>query len=317
MRSPQAAVLAGGSTPATPATPKESRGAARQAFERFDADRSGTLSKDECLAFIDDTGFYGITRGYLDGVWSVYDRNADGALDFKEFSTFYTVLAQRSQKRQTQAPTPEPEPEPSGQGSSGAEPAGQAHGDKFPNCVESPAGSGSFVLPMGKKLLYAWPGLGYYAMRYLRTIYMKKWYADVVGVPLWWIACAVALAVSLDALTDPLYGFVSDRARWTIGGQPVRRRAFIAIGSVVLAVLFLLLWSPCVLFDECSADEPTICDDQTSISGSAPMYFLIVYVIYFCTMGATLVPYEALGAELTPVSYSQNLLSAGRCASCA
>ena len=47
---------------------------------------------------------------------------------------------------------------------------------------------------------------------------------------------------------------------------------------------------------------PTICDDQTSISGSAPMYFLIVYVIYFCTMGATLVPYEALGAELTPVS---------------
>ena len=85
MRSPQAAVLAGGSTPATPATPKESRGAARQAFERFDADRSGTLSKDECLAFIDDTGFYGITRGYLDGVWSVYDRNADGALDFKEF----------------------------------------------------------------------------------------------------------------------------------------------------------------------------------------------------------------------------------------
>ena len=131
MRSPQAAVLAGGSTPATPATPKESRGAARQAFERFDADRSGTLSKDECLAFIDDTGFYGITRGYLDGVWSVYDRNADGALDFKEFSTFYTVLAQRSQKRQTQAPAPEPEPEPS----SGAEPAGQAHGDKFPNPI--------------------------------------------------------------------------------------------------------------------------------------------------------------------------------------
>ena len=145
-RSPQAAVLAGGSTPATPATPKESRGAARQAFERFDADRSGTLSKDECLAFIDDTGFYGITRGYLDGVWSVYDRNADGALDFKEFSTFYTVLAQRSQKRQTQAPAPEPEPE----NSSGVElgPAACAadpvHADKFPNCVESPAGSGSF-----------------------------------------------------------------------------------------------------------------------------------------------------------------------------
>ena len=48
------------------------------------------------------------------------------------------------------------------------------------------------------------------------------------------------------------------------------------------------------------AGKPTICEDGSSISGSAPGYFLVVYCIYFCTMGMTLVPYEALGAELTP-----------------
>jgi hypothetical protein len=43
-----------------------------------------------------------------------------------------------------------------------------AHGSAFRNTVERPPGSGNFVLPLGKKLLYAWPGLGYTAMRFLR-----------------------------------------------------------------------------------------------------------------------------------------------------
>ena len=69
------------------------------------------------------------------------------------------------------------------------------YGKKFPNCKETEPGSGEFVLSCCKKLMYAWPGLGYYAMRYLRSTYMKKFYADVVGMPMWWIAFAVALGV--------------------------------------------------------------------------------------------------------------------------
>ena len=69
------------------------------------------------------------------------------------------------------------------------------YGKKFPNCKETEPGSGEYVLSCCKKLMYAWPGLGYYAMRYLRTTYMKKFYADVVGMPMWWIAFAVALGV--------------------------------------------------------------------------------------------------------------------------
>eukprot|EP01046_Picozoa_sp_COSAG06_P120206 COSAG06_NODE_67551_length_251_cov_1.309211_1_plen_52_part_10 len=36
------------------------------------------------------------------------------------------------------------------------------------------------------------------------TAQLKKFYSDVVGVPVWWIALTVSLAVSLDGLTDPL-----------------------------------------------------------------------------------------------------------------
>ena len=71
------------------------------------------------------------------------------------------------------------------------------HNAGFKNCVEDPPGSGNFMLPFRKKLLYAWPSLGYYMMRYLRSGQMKKFYSDWLGVPMWWIAVVVAVAVML------------------------------------------------------------------------------------------------------------------------
>ena len=112
---------------------------------------------------------------------------------------------------------------------------------------------------------------------------------------------AAGVRTALDAMTDPMFGFLSDGMRWQIGGKPVRRRFFIGLGSLLLSIMYFLLWSPCTFFiEECNADKPTICEDGSNISGSTPGYFLVVYCIYFCTMGMTLVPYEALGAELTP-----------------
>ena len=41
----------------------------------------------------------------------------------------------------------------------------RAHNALFLNCDERPKGSGNYVLPTCKKLLYAWPGLGFYMVR--------------------------------------------------------------------------------------------------------------------------------------------------------
>ena len=49
--------------------------------------------------------------------------------------------------------------------SEGDREAMRAHNESFENCVEKPPGSGNFILPFRKKLLYAWPSLGYYMMR--------------------------------------------------------------------------------------------------------------------------------------------------------
>ena len=55
-------------------------------------------------------------------------------------------------------------------------------------------------------------------------VYMSKFYADVVLVPLGYLALAIALARAFDAITDPLMGWVTDhtRSRWGRRSPPVQ-----------------------------------------------------------------------------------------------
>ena len=54
------------------------------------------------------------------------------------------------------------------------------------------------------KLLYGAPSFAGAAMIIPILIHMPKFYADVVLVPLGYLAMAIAIARSLDALSDPL-----------------------------------------------------------------------------------------------------------------
>ena len=67
----------------------------REAFKKYDADNSGSITKDECVDLITGLGL-NVTRQYLEGVWSVYDTNGNGTLDMDEFAIFYVVLQKRS-----------------------------------------------------------------------------------------------------------------------------------------------------------------------------------------------------------------------------
>jgi hypothetical protein len=88
-----------------------SAAASDAAVLRYDSDRSGTLTKDECMDFIAGEGL-SLSRGYVEGAWAVYDTNEDGVLDREEFHSFYQVMLTRSMKRQPLLVEPEPEPEP-------------------------------------------------------------------------------------------------------------------------------------------------------------------------------------------------------------
>ena len=82
----------------------------------------------------------------------------------------------------------------------------------------------------------------------------------------------------VDAITDPLMGNISDNTRTRWG----RRRPYIILGAVLSAVLLPLLWMP-----------------PFRTESGMFWYFLIVASIYSLTYTAFVVPYTALGYELT------------------
>ena len=84
----------------------------------------------------------------------------------------------------------------------------------------------------------------------------------------------------LDAVTDPIMGFITDntRSRWG------RRRPYIFVGAIAVGVIYALLW-------QLPSDKSTTFYFTWFLVGS-----LIFYLAY--TMFAT--PWVALGYELTP-----------------
>ncbi|MGO9606630.1 MAG: MFS transporter [Candidatus Binataceae bacterium] len=134
-------------------------------------------------------------------------------------------------------------------------------------------------LSWGTKLLYGAPNFAGAALVIPILINMPKFYADVVLVPLGYLAIAIALARSLDALSDPVVGWISDRTRTRLG----RRRPFLIIGPPICGLAFWAMLSP-----------------PRGMSGnSAALWFAITFTLYFIFHTIYSLPHYALGPELT------------------
>lgn len=128
-------------------------------------------------------------------------------------------------------------------------------------------------------LAYGFPNIAGAAMLVPILIHMPKFYADVVLVPLGYLAIAIAVARALDALSDPFVGWLSDhtRSRWG------RRRPYMAIGAPLCAVAFWALFSP-----------------PASLSAhGAALWFGATFILYFIFHTVYGLPHYALGPELT------------------
>lgn len=66
------------------------------------------------------------------------------------------------------------------------------------------------------------------------------YYQQVVGVEAWLVGLAIAIAVVMDAVTDPLIGTWSDRVRTRWG----RRHPMLLVAAAPLAISFVLLFNP-------------------------------------------------------------------------
>ncbi len=134
-------------------------------------------------------------------------------------------------------------------------------------------------LPFSTKILYGTPNLAGAALIIPILINMPKFYADVVMVPLGFLAIAIALARSLDAISDPVVGWFSDRTRTRWG----RRRPYIFVGAPLCAVAFWALMSP-----------------PAHLQGrEAGLWFGVSFILFFIFHTLFILPYYALGPELT------------------
>jgi len=134
-------------------------------------------------------------------------------------------------------------------------------------------------VPLGLLLAYGAPSLAGAAMLVPILIHMPKFYADVVLVPLGYLAMAIAVGRALDALSDPFFGYFSDRTRSRFG----QRRPFMALGAPLCAVAFYALFTP-----------------PERLTGSAAgAWFMVTFILYTVFHTVYALPHYALGPELT------------------
>lgn len=92
------------------------------------------------------------------------------------------------------------------------------------------------------------------------------------------IACSIPRL--WDALTDPVMGFISDNSRSKWG----RRRPYMFVGAILMGIVFALMW--CL---------PRGWTDMQYFS-----YFLGMSLLFFTAFTMFVVPWSALGMEMTP-----------------
>jgi GPH family glycoside/pentoside/hexuronide:cation symporter len=134
-------------------------------------------------------------------------------------------------------------------------------------------------LPLRVKLSYGAPSFAGAGMAIPIAIHLTIFYSDVILVPLGLIALVKALARALDALTDPVMGWLTDSTRTRWG----RRRPWILFGAPAAALAFYLMFTP-----------------PEDISGAnATAWFAATYICYYLFHTVYIIPHNGLGPELT------------------
>lgn len=160
--------------------------------------------------------------------------------------------------------------------------------DPTPKPYQPPATAAGDRVPVVQKVAY---GLGTTLDMWGNWLYPNLVWAVFniyLGVPPWLISTALCLNRLVDAVSDPFFGWMSDntRSRWG------RRRPYILIGAVFAGVCLPGLvwvtpgWSSTHIFG-------------TEITNYF-WYMVVSSGLYIMIVGFYNVPYQSLGAELTP-----------------
>jgi Na+/melibiose symporter-like transporter len=131
-------------------------------------------------------------------------------------------------------------------------------------------------------------GLPLAMISYPLSIWLPRLYASDVGLSLALIGTVISMAAIVDAVTDPLMGFISDRVRTPWG----RRKPWILLGVPVFGVSVWMLLNP----------SP----------GSTVVYLALWFILL--RIGSTLfgLPYAAWSAELSANYHTRTIIQSAR-----
>ncbi|MEM7639934.1 MAG: MFS transporter [Pseudomonadota bacterium] len=104
-------------------------------------------------------------------------------------------------------------------------------------------------------------------------------YSQILGLPGWWVAGAIWIALIIDAVSDPVVGYWSDNLRSRLG----RRHPFLYAAAIPVAIAYFFVWNP-----------------PTGLDGGSLFAWLLTLTI-IVRVGYTLfeVPSLSLAAELS------------------
>ncbi len=140
--------------------------------------------------------------------------------------------------------------------------------------------SGADKVPVSQKIAY---GMGVVSDHYATvclSIFFIPFFTDFLSLSATLVGATMALARVWDAFTDPFVGAWSDQCQSKYG----RRKPFIFVGVIATGLCFPLIWQA----------SPDWSDTVSTV-------FLIgVLLLFYTCYSFFSVPYESLGAELTP-----------------
>ena len=139
---------------------------------------------------------------------------------------------------------------------------------------------------------YALPALPLSALALIFYVFLPKLYTGRAGVSLGTMGWIILFTRMWDAVLDPLIGRLSDSG---LGGRG-RRRPWIAVGSVPLAVATVSVMTP----------------GLRPLAVPASWWFAANAFLFFLFWTSVSVPYEALGAELSPDYHERTRILAKR-----
>ena len=105
-------------------------------------------------------------------------------------------------------------------------------------------------------------------------------YNMILGMSPALIGTVLMLMRLWDAITDPIMGYISDNCKSKFG----RRKPFLLIGSILMAIVYPMVWFASPGWTE----------------QSKTIYFFCLSIIFFTSYTIYSVPYRALATEMTP-----------------